>query len=105
METITKRVQNSYGNEEYVLVPPADIIEEAEGYVLVCDMPGVAPDKLDITVENDRLEITGHTAESSTDDKTCAIAEFTWDYNGSSLSVKKSTRQVFPLILKTACSR
>jgi HSP20 family protein len=39
--------------------PAVDIKEEAEGYVLVADLPGVSPDHIDITMENGILTLRG----------------------------------------------
>ena len=41
------------------LVPPVDIIENAEGITLTADMPGVSKEALSIGVEGDRLTIEG----------------------------------------------
>ena len=41
------------------LVPPVDIIENADGITLTADMPGVSKEALSIGVEGDRLTIEG----------------------------------------------
>jgi HSP20 family protein len=41
------------------LVPPVDIVENAEGITVRADMPGVAKEGLSIGVEGDRLLIEG----------------------------------------------
>lgn len=43
-----------------VFVPRTDIYETPDGVVLVSEMPGVAPDALDITLERRVLTIRGH---------------------------------------------
>jgi len=42
------------------VVPPANILETLEGYVLEAEMPGVGKGGLEITVENGELTIVGH---------------------------------------------
>src|SRR5690349_18263915 len=41
------------------LVPPVDIVENADGIVLKADMPGVSKEGLSIGVEGDQLTIEG----------------------------------------------
>jgi len=40
-------------------VPPADIYETADNLVVLCEMPGVGPDAVDITLERRVLTIRG----------------------------------------------
>lgn len=42
-----------------VFVPAADIYETPGGIVIRCDMPGVAEQDLEITLENKQLTVTG----------------------------------------------
>jgi HSP20 family molecular chaperone IbpA len=42
-----------------VFLPAADIYETQDAYVVAADMPGVASDRVDITLENDVLTIRG----------------------------------------------
>jgi HSP20 family protein len=51
-------------NTETFLRPAASIIENAEGYIIEADMPGVARDGIELNVENDVLTIRGKRAES-----------------------------------------
>jgi HSP20 family protein len=44
---------------EQFVVPPASVIEAGDGYTLELEMPGVAKDGLDISVENNELTIVG----------------------------------------------
>ena len=46
-----------------VYVPRTDIYETGEALVLVADMPGVAPDGLDVTLEGRELTIRGRTRD------------------------------------------
>lgn len=41
------------------LRPPVDIFEDAEGIMLIADMPGVSKDRLNIEVDKDRLIVEG----------------------------------------------
>jgi HSP20 family molecular chaperone IbpA len=45
-----------------VFVPPADIYETRDNIVVVAEMPGVAPDGVDITLERRVLTIRGRNA-------------------------------------------
>ena len=44
------------------LMPPVDVIEDAQGITLYADMPGVPTDKLNLQVEADTLTIEGELA-------------------------------------------
>jgi HSP20 family protein len=44
---------------EAALVPPVDVIEDANGITLYADLPGVPKDKLNLHVEADALTIEG----------------------------------------------
>lgn len=45
--------------DEAALLPPVDVIEDAEGLTLWADLPGVPKDKLDLRIEADTLTIEG----------------------------------------------
>lgn len=45
------------------MTPLANIVETEDGYLLEAEMPGVAKDGLEITVENGELIIMGHRAK------------------------------------------
>ena len=47
-----------------VFVPPSDIYETKESIVVLAEMPGVAPDGVDITLERRVLTIRGQSAAS-----------------------------------------
>ena len=47
---------------EAALLPPTDVIEDAEGITLYADLPGVPKDKLSLQVEADTLTIEGTVA-------------------------------------------
>ena len=53
-----KAPQRATPRVEYVL-PPVNIREEKDGYVLEADMPGVNKDSLEITLEDSELTLVG----------------------------------------------
>ena len=50
-------------------LPAVDIREEDDRYILTADLPGVAPENIDVTMEDGVLTIQGHREAESTDDK------------------------------------
>ena len=48
-------------------LPPVDITEEAERYVIQADIPGVAPDAIEITTDNGVLTLQGNRQEVRTE--------------------------------------
>jgi HSP20 family molecular chaperone IbpA len=63
---VTKRestaVQGATGREEFFLVPPADIFEDAEGITVQAEMPGVSRDHLNIAADRNNVTIEGEAA-------------------------------------------
>ncbi len=57
-------------------VPDVDITETDASIVVRADMPGVAPDRLSITLENNVLTIEGSAVLPGMDKHTLAYAEF-----------------------------
>jgi HSP20 family protein len=53
------------GPERPVFVPPSDIYETRDSIVVLAEMPGVAPDGVDITLERRVLTIRGQSSGSS----------------------------------------
>lgn len=45
--------------ERKYIVPPADVFENDDQYIIVLDMPGVKKDTIDINAEADNLSIVG----------------------------------------------
>jgi HSP20 family protein len=74
MKEIVKNDNNS--RNERVLVPLADIHETADQYTLKLEMPGVIRDKLEITMENDELEIRGSVDPYKPENKELKYSEF-----------------------------
>ncbi|MDF1482954.1 Hsp20/alpha crystallin family protein [Extensimonas sp. H3M7-6] len=48
--------------EDFTLLPPVDVIEDAGGISLYADLPGVPKDKLSLQIESDTLTIEGELA-------------------------------------------
>lgn len=48
--------------EDFTLLPPVDVIEDASGITLYADLPGVPKEKLGLQVESDTLTIEGEVA-------------------------------------------
>ncbi len=44
---------------QVVFTPPIDIFETPEGLVLLADLPGVAPDSLELQVQDNKLTLFG----------------------------------------------
>jgi HSP20 family protein len=44
---------------EAALLPPVDVIEDAEGITLYADLPGVPKDALDLQIDSDTITIEG----------------------------------------------
>jgi HSP20 family protein len=53
---------NETARNEATLLPPVDVIEDANGITLYADLPGVPKDKLSLHVEADTLTIEGEVA-------------------------------------------
>jgi HSP20 family protein len=52
---ITKKNQAMQQNEERTAIPPLDVYENDNEFLLVADLPGVAQGAADVTLEHDRL--------------------------------------------------
>jgi HSP20 family protein len=50
-------------------VPAVDISETKEGYELVADVPGIAPEKIEVTVEEGVLKLRGERKDEREDKK------------------------------------
>ncbi len=48
------------GHRRNFLIPATNVREDKDGYIVEAEMPGVAKDGLELTVENGELVITGH---------------------------------------------
>jgi len=71
----------NYTKDERVLVPLSDIYETTDQYTLKLEMPGVTRDKLEITMENDELEIRGAVTSYKPENQELKYSEFSqYDY-------------------------
>lgn len=60
--TAVAQAGDNAARNEAALLPPTDVIEDADGITLYADLPGVSKDKLDLQVEADTLTIEGAVA-------------------------------------------
>jgi HSP20 family molecular chaperone IbpA len=60
---------------EGTLLPPVDVIEDAQGITLYADLPGVPKDKVTLHVEDDTLSIEGEVALPTPDGMQASHAE------------------------------
>ena len=60
--------QTAPAQNDAVLLPPVDVIEDAAGITLYADLPGVPKDKLHLQVETDTLIIEGEMGLTMPDD-------------------------------------
>jgi HSP20 family protein len=63
-QTMENKPKAQTRHTQYVL-PPVDIREEKDAYVLEADMPGVNKESLEITVEGSELTLLGRRATAS----------------------------------------
>jgi HSP20 family protein len=56
--------------------PPVDVFEDADRITLYADLPGVAPDQLDVSVEDNVLTISASASLSTPKEMKVAYAEF-----------------------------
>jgi HSP20 family protein len=81
LKTIDRQVPSQVDGGErtrtrQVLVPRTDIYETQDNVVLLVDMPGVATDGVDITLEKRTLAIRGYAAEQGRQNYRLAYAEY-----------------------------
>ena len=55
----TRRDQSSQAAEQPALLPPVDVIEDAEGITVYADLPGVPKERLDVHIDGEVLVIEG----------------------------------------------
>jgi len=73
---LTKIKKDAYNNEEYVLVPPVDIYETENEFVIKAEMPGVKKDGVNVTLDNNELEISGKINGNLPEEKNLKYSEF-----------------------------
>lgn len=52
-------------SQERTVIPPVDIYETSDGLVVKADLPGVAKDGVDVSIENSLLTIRGKATHSA----------------------------------------
>ena len=62
-------------HENAALLPPVDVIEDANGITLYADLPGVPKDKLSLQIEADTLTIEGDMLLNTPEDLKASHAE------------------------------
>lgn len=77
---VRKMKHDEYNREECVIVPPVDIYENENEYVLKADMPGVAKENLEIALNNSELTLDGKIDGSAGNGDEPKYREFT-QYN------------------------
>jgi len=55
----SRRTQPSQAAEQPALLPPVDVIEDAEGITVYADLPGVPKERLDVHIDGEVLVIEG----------------------------------------------
>lgn len=77
MTTEVKKIKkDAYQCEECVIVPPVDIYETENEYTLKADMPGVVKENLEITLDNNILEINGMVTEEDLNEEDLKYSEY-----------------------------
>lgn len=61
--------------DDVMLLPPVDVIEDATGITLYADLPGVPKEKLKLHVEADSLAIEGEVAIQAPEGMKASLAE------------------------------
>ena len=61
---------------ERLFLPPTDIQETADTIYLTADMPGVKPDGVDVTLENNVLTVSGTLADEYREDDSVDYTEY-----------------------------
>jgi HSP20 family protein len=65
------RTGNTTGQPTPTWAPPMDIVERKDAYLVAVDLPGVHPDDIEVTLENNLLTIQGqrHRGEDSAEQR------------------------------------
>lgn len=73
---LRKFKKDAYNSEELITVPPVDIYETENEYVLKAEMPGVTKEGVEVTLNNKELEINGKINGNLPEDKNLKYSEF-----------------------------
>lgn len=68
------RIANTPGSDA-ALLPPVDVIEDADGITLYADLPGVPKDKLNLQLDADTLTIEGEVVLAMPEEMEASHAE------------------------------
>jgi len=79
--TVDKAKTNTANTEERIQVPPIDIYETDNEYLLKAEMPGVSRDNLEITLNNNELQINGKVDVDGKDDNLKYSEFLLYNYN------------------------
>jgi len=71
-----KLVKDRYNCEECVLVPIVDIYETEDEYTLKLEMPGITKKDLDVTLDDNELEIRGNVVNNEEEEKNLKYSEY-----------------------------
>jgi HSP20 family molecular chaperone IbpA len=74
---LAQKPEQNVKKHDYVITPPVDIYETDNEYVLKADMPGVTKDNVNITFNNNQLEISGKVDEQYTSNENMTYREYT----------------------------
>ena len=66
---------NRQPSEEQALLPPVDVIEDANGITLYADLPGVSRERLNLQVDGETLTIEGQVGTAMPPDMEATYAE------------------------------
>lgn len=83
MTTDVKKIRkDAYDSEACVIVPAVDIYETENEFVVKADMPGVKKENLEISIEQNHLEINGRVENGETKDGNAKYSEYNlYDYH------------------------
>lgn len=76
MKTDVTKIRTDAQTEERVIVPPVDIFETDNEYVIKAEMPGVSKEDVEITLDNNELTINGKVNELYKNTDNLKYAEF-----------------------------
>ena len=74
---VQKIRKDAYNKDEHVIVPPVDIYETENEYVIKADMPGINKESVEITLDNNVLEIIGRIKKDENKAKELKYSEYT----------------------------
>jgi len=66
------------GPERIYVMPPADLLETADDFILKLDMPGVSKESVSLIVENEQLAIRGNTDYNTEENAEMLYGEICW---------------------------